>query len=88
MALALHLPEITIIDNHCHPSHRRQPETDDEFRRYFTESRDSRIVSDHVQHTLFTSKAFETWHRFWERMWHRSWSDAPGFRSKITSRSS
>ena len=51
--MALDLHSIPIIDDHCHPPHRRQPETEEELKAYFTESRDTRIVSDHVQHTLF-----------------------------------
>ncbi|MFQ5875069.1 MAG: hypothetical protein ACE5JL_14915, partial [Dehalococcoidia bacterium] len=51
--MALDLQEIPIIDGHCHPPIRRQPRSLVEFKGFFTESRDPRIVSHHVQHTLF-----------------------------------
>ena len=47
------LQEIPIVDNHCHPPHRRDIQTKEELKRYFTESFDPRIVAGHVQHTLF-----------------------------------
>lgn len=51
--MSLDLQAIPLIDGHCHPPIRRQPRSEAELKAYFTESRDTRIVSDHVQHTLF-----------------------------------
>ena len=50
---ALDLDEIPVIDNHCHPPMKSRIETESGLKRFFTESFDPRIVSDHVQHTLF-----------------------------------
>lgn len=50
---ALKLDEIPIIDNHCHPPLKSRIETESALKRFFTESFDPQIVSDHVQHTLF-----------------------------------
>ena len=49
----LKLNEIPVIDNHCHPPLKSNIETESEFKRFFTESFDPRIVSGHVQNTLF-----------------------------------
>ena len=49
----LSLDEVPIIDNHCHPPLKSPIETESALKRFFTESFDPRIVSDHVQHTLF-----------------------------------
>ena len=49
----LKLNEIPVIDNHCHPPLKSGIETESEFKRFFTESFDPRIVSSHVQNTLF-----------------------------------
>jgi predicted TIM-barrel fold metal-dependent hydrolase len=49
----LKLNEIPVIDNHCHPPLKSSIETESEFKRFFTESFDPRIVSSHVQNTLF-----------------------------------
>ncbi|MDP6514721.1 MAG: hypothetical protein QF878_16225, partial [SAR202 cluster bacterium] len=51
--LASNLYEIPIIDNHCHPPLKSRIETETALKRFFTESFDPRIVSDHLQHTLF-----------------------------------
>jgi predicted TIM-barrel fold metal-dependent hydrolase len=47
------LNKIPIVDNHCHPPLKSRIETESAFKQFFTESFDPRIVSDHVQHTLF-----------------------------------
>lgn len=46
------LSNIPLIDNHCHPLHHRQPNTEAQFRKYFSESRDSRIHSKHLNTSL------------------------------------
>ena len=56
----LKLNDIPVIDNHCHPPLKSSIETESEFKRFFTESFDPRIVSSHVQNTLFIHKAFGT----------------------------
>ena len=53
----LKLNEIPVIDNHCHPPLKASIETESEFKRFFTESFDPRIVSSHVQNTLFYSQS-------------------------------
>ena len=46
------LSNIPLIDNHCHPLHHKQPNTEAQFRKYFSESRDSRIHSKHLNTSL------------------------------------
>ena len=50
--MALDLQNIPLIDNHCHPPHRVQPQTEAELKPYFTEAYDPRMASTHVQHSL------------------------------------
>jgi len=49
----LDFSEIPLIDNHCHPFHRKQPDTEEEYIHYFSESRDPRVHKDHVRNGLF-----------------------------------
>jgi hypothetical protein len=49
----LDFSDIPLIDNHCHPFHRKQPETEEQYVHYFSESRDPRVHKDHVRNGLF-----------------------------------
>jgi hypothetical protein len=49
----LNLSDVPLIDNHCHPFHRKQPEREEQYIHYFSESRDPRVHKDHVRNGLF-----------------------------------
>ena len=51
--MTLDLGSVPLVDNHCHPPQRDPPVDEHAYKRFFTESSDPRITSDHVQHTLF-----------------------------------
>ena len=46
------LNNIPVIDNHCHPLHHKQPQTEADFRKYFSESRDPVIHCKHLNTSL------------------------------------
>lgn len=50
-------PEIPLLDHHCHPLLREQPETVEGFRAMFTESDVAEVVRDHVPMVLFYRRA-------------------------------
>lgn len=56
---AVPFAEVPIVDHHCHSLVVRQPQTVEEFRRFFTESPDAEIARDHVPHTLFYRRAIQ-----------------------------
>ena len=49
----LDLTAISVVDNHCHPILLKQRTDVAEFRRYFTESPDASIATEHVPHTIY-----------------------------------
>lgn len=49
----LDLTTIPVVDNHCHPVLLKQQMDVAEFRRYFTESPDVSIATEHVPHTIY-----------------------------------
>lgn len=49
--------EIPLLDHHCHPLRREQPETAEAFRGLFTESDAAAVVRDHVPNALFYRRA-------------------------------
>jgi predicted TIM-barrel fold metal-dependent hydrolase len=51
--MPLNLSSIPIIDHHAHSLLRQPPATTRDWLRFFTESGDPAMVSDHVSHTLF-----------------------------------
>ncbi|MBI4675513.1 MAG: amidohydrolase family protein [Chloroflexi bacterium] len=51
--MPLDLDTIPILDHHCHSLYRAQPQTTDEWRKFFTESYYPEIARDHVPYTIF-----------------------------------
>jgi hypothetical protein len=49
----MNLQSIPIIDHHCHSLLRAQPQTADEWRKFFTESYYPEIAREHVPYTIF-----------------------------------
>ncbi len=47
------LHTIPLIDGHCHPPRRHQPDSEEAFKSFFTESTEAHTVAAHVPHTLF-----------------------------------
>ncbi len=48
----MRLGDIPLIDNHCHPMHRRQDLAPQAYRSYYSETSDPGMTADHVQHAL------------------------------------
>lgn len=48
----MRLDDVPLIDNHCHPMHRRQDLAPQAYRWYYSETSDPGMTADHVQHAL------------------------------------
>lgn len=59
--MPLDLSAIPILDHHAHPLLRQPPATPDDWQRFFTESGEPALISNHVPNTLFFRYAVKGW---------------------------